>query len=287
MLQREESSNTLIYFVTAILVFLLVSFTVITASFFPIVIFLMIAIISWIALKNQLTKLITFTRNHLIVDYKIGFITWQRRHENVLAMDWFVNVYEKPTKIKIGYKDRILLRFTLDDLETLPKLTQNVTELMSMEVDMNETIGKWENIRLRSPQQLPNYQQFHNITIEKDKLKLKILTFGIRRFEVNLQLGILKYSKWLTTKTVDLKNVKAIYYYFGSSNFVDNTFMNWAYVDKQTGEPIPFFKFRRTGDEYEETHYPQLNFKIDNRNLVRLLQNLSAFDGIEIKEQKF
>lgn len=287
-LQPKVSSNTLTYFVMAIVTFLTICFTVVFTTFLPAILFATTAGVISFGLKDQFAELITFTPNQLIIDYKIGFITWKSRYDKVMELDWFVNVNEQPVKVKIGYKDKIILRFSLENLQVLPTLTQNVSELMTMEVDMNETVGKWENLRFRSPNQLPNHTQFHYLTVQQDTLKLKVLMFGIRRFEVDLQRKKLKYSKWLTTKTVDLANIKAIHYYFGKTSLSDSNESNWAYIDKKTNEPIAFFKYRQnSGEEYDEPHYTDLNFKIDNRNLARLLQNLPVFANIDIKEQKF
>lgn len=285
VLKSKEKTDTLVYYVAAMLLFLGISFTLVTASFFPILILGAIAFISSVALRYQLIHQITFTPTKLIVEYAIGFLKWQQSYNNIVELDWFVNVAEK--QIKIGRKNHIILQFALDNLETLPLLTQNVSEIMSLEVSMNETVGKWENVRLRSPKQLPNHSEFKHLTIQKDSSKLKVLIFGIRRFEIDFKSKILQYARWSGTKKIDLKNIKAIHYYFENSSMVDNVVAKWAYVDKRTNETVLFFKFRRNGEQYEEVHYTQLNFKIDNRNLARLLQDLPEFSNIEIKEQSF
>lgn len=284
VLKSKKTTDTLIYYVPAAMLFLGISFTAVTASFYPIIVLSVVAFVSLIALKYQLIQQITFTPNQIVVGYAIGFIKWQQHHNKIIELDWFVNVEEK--LIKIGRKNSVILQLALEKLETLPLLTQNVSELMMLEVDMNETVGKWENLRLSSPKQLSNQTQFHNLTIQNDSLSVKILLHGIRRFEVNLKRKNLKYSRWMTTKTIELKDIKAIYYYFEDSDLMSDSVAKWSYVDKHTAETVLFFKYRRSGDQYEEPQYGQLNFKIDNRNLAKLLRDLPELNHIEIKEQK-
>lgn len=285
VLQSIKTTDTLVFYVAAVMLFLGISFTVITVSFIPIVILTAVAFVSFIASRHQMINRITFTPTKIIVDYAIGFIKWKHNYKKVTELDWFVNIEDK--QVKIGRKNAIILQLALENLDVLPLLTQNVGEIMSLEVDNSETIGQWESIRLSSQKQISHAIQFTNLSIRRDRLSLRISYLGMTRFEINIKSKTLKYTRWMTTKEVELRYIKAIYYYFEDSMIVSTTATKWAYIDKRTNEKVLFFKYNRTGDQYEEVHYTQLNFKIDNRNLAKVLQDLPELNGIEIKEQRF